>query len=76
MDRIFRSTGLLQLVTFCLCGSGRCLKLLDGTLPVEYAHNQFNFASIPELELKDCEQKELEYFKQKELEYFEQFKEL
>ena len=42
MDRIFRSTGLLQLVTFCLCGSGRSLKLLDGTLPVEYAHCQYN----------------------------------
>ena len=38
VDRIFRSTGLLQLVKFLLCGSGRSLKLLDGTLPVEYAH--------------------------------------
>ena len=33
MDRIFRSTGLLQLVTFCWCADGRSLKLLDGTLP-------------------------------------------
>ena len=38
MDSIFHSTGLLQLVTFWLCAGGRSLKLLDGTLPVEYAH--------------------------------------
>ena len=32
MDRFFRSTGLLQLVTFWLCAGGRSLKLLDGTM--------------------------------------------